>query len=94
MAAEQSRLHTKLEKTRDRVSRMRVDQSDMDYSLKELQRAKQLELKFESADSQFTMRDMHPDAVQAWWRFVAEMVEENDGKMTSNDPTGWVVTLP
>jgi hypothetical protein len=40
------------------------------------------------------MRDMHPDAKEAWRRFVRELVEANDGTMTPNDPTGRVVPLP
>jgi hypothetical protein len=73
-----------------------VDQSIADHTLAELQRAQQpvVELKFESADSQFTMRDIHPDATAAWRRFVRELVEANDGTMTPNDPTGRVVPLP
>jgi hypothetical protein len=96
MAVEQSRLHTKLEKTRDRISRMRVDQSVTDYSVKKLEEAQRpvVELKFESVDGQFTMRDMHPDAAAAWRRFVREMVEANEGTMFPNDPTGRVVALP
>jgi chromosome segregation ATPase len=93
MAAEQ-------EKTRDRVSRMRVDQSVTQYclkeDLKELKRAQQpvVELKFESVDGVFTMKDLHPDAAAAWRRFVREMVEANEGTMFPNDPTGRVVALP
>jgi hypothetical protein len=61
-----------------------------------LQRAQQpaFELKFESVNSQFTMRDMHPDAAAAWRRFAREMVEANDGTMFPNDPTGRVIALP
>jgi hypothetical protein len=64
--------------------------------LKELKRAQQpvVELKFESVDGQFTMRDMHPDAAAAWRRFVRDMVKANEGMMFSNDPTGRVVGLP
>jgi type IV secretory pathway VirD2 relaxase len=100
MAAEQSRLHTKLEKTRDRVNRMRTDQSVTEYGLKEdlkeLKRAQQpvVELKFESVDGVFTMKDLHPDAAAAWRRFVREMVKANEGMMFPNDPTGRVVALP
>jgi hypothetical protein len=51
-------------------------------------------VKFEIADGQFTMPDMHSDAAAAWRRFVADMVEANDGIMTPNDPAGQVVALP
>jgi hypothetical protein len=100
MAAEQKRLQDELQKTKNRVSKMRVNQSITEYSLKEslkeLQRAQKpvVELRFESVDGQFTMRDMHPDAAAAWRRFVREMVEGNDGTMFPNDPTGRVVALP
>jgi hypothetical protein len=95
LAAEQARLDREMAKTKDRLGKLRVDQSVTDHGLKELQRAKQpvIELKFESVDGCFTMRDMHPDAVEAWRRFAAEIVAANDGTMFSNDPTGRVVAL-
>jgi hypothetical protein len=96
LAAEQARLDRELAKTKDRLGKLRVDQSVTDHGLKELQRAQKpvVELRFESVDGQFTMRDMHPDAAAAWRRFVREMVEGNDGTMFPNDPTGRVVALP
>ena len=74
---------------------MRVNQSVTDYKLSEHIRALQpvVELKFECADSRFTMK-LYPDAAEAWRRFVAEMVEANNGTMSINDPNGRVVALP
>jgi chromosome segregation ATPase len=100
LAAEQKRLGEELAKQKDRIGKLRVDQSVTEYGLKEdlkeLKRAQQpvVELKFESVDGQFTMRDMHPDAAAAWRRFVRELTEANDGTMSTNDPTGRVVALP
>lgn len=94
--AEQDRLRRELTRTKDRVSRMRVDQSMADYRLTEHLREKPkpaVELKFECAESRFTMKDMHPDAAATWRRFVAEMVEANDGTMTAFDLTGRVIPL-
>jgi hypothetical protein len=34
-----------------------------------------IELKFETQQSSFTLRDMHPDAAAAWKRFVAGVLE-------------------
>ena len=89
-------LERELKSTKERLSRARVEQSITSYNLAELQRAQQpvVELKFESVDGQFIMKDMHPDAAQAWRLFVREMVEANDGAMTPNDPTGRVIALP
>jgi hypothetical protein len=94
--AEQSSLRRDLNATRDRVSKMRGKQSMADYKLSEHIREQQpvVELKFECADSRFTMKDMYPDAAAAWRRFVAEMVEANDCNMSINDPSGRVVALP
>ena len=61
-----------LAKQKDRLGKLRVDQSMTDFSLKKLERAQQpvVELKFVTEDGQFTMRDMHPDAAAAWRRFA------------------------
>jgi hypothetical protein len=63
------------------LSKARVEQSIRSFNLAELQRAQQpvIELKFEIADGQFTIRDMHPDAAAAWRRFVREMVRRMMG---------------
>jgi hypothetical protein len=100
LAAEQKRLGEELAKQKDRLGKLRVDQSVTEYGLKEdlkeLKRAQQpaVELKFESVDGVFTMKDLHPDAAAAWRRFVRELVEANEGTMFPNDPTGRVVALP
>ena len=85
-----------LAKQKDRLGKLRVDQSMTDFSLKKLERAQQpvVELKFVTEDGQFTMRDMHPDAAAAWRRFARELVAANNGTMFSNDPTGRVIELP
>jgi hypothetical protein len=96
LRSEQRSLERELVATQARLSKVRVAQSASDYRLTEHIRAQQpvVELKFECAASQFTMRDLHPDAAVAWRRFVAEMVAANDCYMSTNDPTGRVVALP
>jgi hypothetical protein len=88
-------LERELAATRARLGKMRVAQSAADYRLSEHIREQQpvVELTFECADSRFTMK-LHPDAAEAWRRFVAEMVEANNGTMSINDPNGRVVALP
>jgi hypothetical protein len=71
LKAEQDRLGRELSATRNRISRMRVDQSIANYNLAEHLREKPepaVELRFETANSSFAMKDMHPDAAEAWRR--------------------------
>jgi chromosome segregation ATPase len=95
LRSEQRGIERELAATKARLGKMRVNQSVTNYKLSEHIRALQpvVELKFECADSRFTMK-LHPDAAEAWRRFVAEMVEANDGTMSINDPSGRVVALP
>jgi hypothetical protein len=101
MAAEQKRLQDELQKTKNRVSKMRVNQSITEYSLKEslkeLQHAQQpaVELKFVTEDGCcFSLKDANPGAVETWRRFAADLVAANNGTMFPNDPTGRVIALP
>jgi hypothetical protein len=101
MAAEQKRLQDELQKTMNRVSKMRVNQSITEYSLKEslkeLQHAQQpaVELKFVTEDGCcFSLKDANPGAVETWRRFAADLVAANNGTMFPNDPTGRVIELP
>jgi hypothetical protein len=101
MAAEQKRLQDELQKTKNRVSKMRVNQSIAEYSLKEslkeLQHAQQpaVELKFVTEDGCcFSLKDANPGAVETWRRFAADLVAANNGTMFPNDPTGRVIALP
>jgi hypothetical protein len=95
LRTEHKRLERELAATKARLGKMRVAQSAADYRLSEHIRERQpvIELKFESAASQFTMRDLHPDAAAAWRRFVTEKAAANDVRMTPADPTGRVVAL-
>ena len=92
---EQDRFARELKTTKDRIGKLMVDQSQTAHAVKELETKQQpaVELRFESTDGNFTMRDLHPDAATAWRRFVREMVEANDGTMFPNDPRGHVVPL-
>jgi chromosome segregation ATPase len=92
---EQDRFARELKTTKDRIGHLMVEQSQTNYNLKQLQHQQPpvVELRFESEDGNFIMRDVHPDAATAWRRFVRDMIEANDGKMFPTDPTGRVVPL-
>jgi hypothetical protein len=94
--AEQKRLERELAKTKDRVGKLRVDQSVTDFSLKKLEEAQQpvVELKFVTEDGRcFSLKDAHPDAIETWRKFAHELVAANDGVMFSNDPNN-VISMP
>jgi septal ring factor EnvC (AmiA/AmiB activator) len=82
-----------LTKTKERLARARADQSLTNHKLTKLQQQPAVELKFESTDGSFSIKDMHPDAAAAWRRFAHEIIAQNDGVMTPNDP-GRVLTMP
>lgn len=86
-----------LAKQKDRLGKLRVDQSMTDFSLKKLERAQQpvIELKFVTEDGCcFSLKDANPGAVETWRRFAADLVAANNGTMFPNDPTGGVIELP
>jgi hypothetical protein len=96
LEAEQARLERELAKTKDRVGKLRVDQSVTDFSLKKLEEAQQpvVELKFVTEDGCcFSLKDAHPDAIETWRKFAHELVAANDGVMFPNDPSN-VISMP
>ena len=93
---EQTRLERELAKQKDRLGKLRVDQSVTDHSLKKLESVQQpvVELKFVTEDGCcFSLKDAHPDAIETWRRFAHELVAANDGVMFSSDPNN-VISMP
>ena len=93
---EQTRLERELAKQKDRLGKLRVDQSVTDYSLKKLESAQQpvVELKFVTEDGCcFSLKDAHPDAIETWRRFAHELVAANDGVMFPSDPNN-MISMP
>jgi hypothetical protein len=76
----QASLERELKITKDKLGRLHVDQSVTDYTLREIERkqrtAPAVELKFQTSSSSFTMKDIHPDALAAWRRFVAQVIAD------------------
>jgi hypothetical protein len=67
-----------LKTTRDKLATLRAQHSETQYKLTQLEGEQQkpgIELKFETQQSSFTLRDMHPDAAAAWKRFVDGVLE-------------------
>jgi chromosome segregation ATPase len=94
--AEQKRLEGELAKTKDRVGKLRVDQSVTDFSLKKLEQTQQpvVELKFVTEDGCcFSLKDAHPDAIETWRKFAHELVAANGGVMFPSDPNN-VISMP
>jgi len=102
LAAEQERLERELAKTKDRVSKMRVDQSVADYELKKhiKQSKPAVELHFLTAEASFAVRDLHPDAAAAWREFCSDLMSEQQNQGASlritdpTSPTGLTIGLP
>jgi hypothetical protein len=87
-------LEKELRANKEKLSKLRVQQSQTEHKLQHQAPPPVVELKFESDDGQFTMRDMHPDAAAAWRRFATDMVAANNGVMTPSDPSGQVIAMP
>jgi hypothetical protein len=102
LAAEQARLERELAKTKDRINKMRVEQSQADcrfaQHLKQSEPA--VELHFQTASASFAVRDLHPDAAAAWRDFCNDLASERQSPDASlrivdpTSPTGLVVGLP
>jgi hypothetical protein len=96
LAAEQKRLEQELAKQKDRLGRLRVDQSVTAFSVKKLEEARKpiVELKFVTEDGCcFSLKDAHPDAIETWRKFAHELVAANSGTMFSHDPSN-VISMP
>jgi hypothetical protein len=80
LEAEQTRLRQEFAATKDKLARLRTDQSITDYGLPQLRKkteaaakaAVQVDVEFETA--RFTTT-LHPDAAEALRRFAAEVVD-------------------
>lgn len=96
LAAEQKRLSEELAKQKDRIGKLRVDQSVTDFSVKKLEEARKpiVELKFVTEDGCcFSLKDAHPDAIETWRKFAHELVAANSGTMFPHDPNN-VISMP
>jgi hypothetical protein len=88
LEGKQARLERELAKTKERVSRMRVDQSLTTYGLAELRKQAQasseasIEMEFESRSSHFQMKATHPDAARALKEFATGIINgQTDGTL-------------
>jgi hypothetical protein len=83
LAAEQVSLRHELDATKERLSKVRTNQSTMDFKLSKLAReqaaAPKVELEFETSTSRFSMKNMHPEAAQTLRRFASEVIDAKDG---------------
>jgi chromosome segregation ATPase len=82
LEAGQTRLRREIAATKEKVNRVRVDQSLADYRLGELLKATEaraagMEMKIETSISSFVIRDIHPDAGAALRNFAAEALKDN-----------------
>jgi hypothetical protein len=81
----QERLQREVETTKNKLSRVRVNQSMTDYRLSQLSeataaRSTAIETKIETTVSSFQMREVHPDARAALRDFAAETLKGNRGE--------------
>jgi hypothetical protein len=95
LEAEQTRLQRELAKTKDRLGKMRVDQSIANYNLAQLQKQAQasgeasIEMEFESRSSRFQMKATHPDAARALKEFATGIINgQADGTVWLPGPAG------
>jgi hypothetical protein len=83
LEAEQARLRRELDATKDRLGKVRVDQSIADFKLSKLVReqaaAPKTEVEFETSTSRFVMRNFHPEAAQTLRQFASEVIDARDG---------------
>jgi chromosome segregation ATPase len=82
LEAENARLRRDLATTKDKLGKLRVDQSIADHRLAELskataKRAAVLETKIETTISSFTMREVHPDARAALHNFATDVLKDS-----------------
>jgi hypothetical protein len=81
----QARLERELTKTKERVSKMRVDQSIADYSISQLEKAASASkatavvMELETSTARFALRGIHPDAAKALREFASQVVDAEDG---------------
>jgi hypothetical protein len=91
--AEQTRLRHELDATKDKLGKVRVDQSIADFKLSKLMReqsAPTTEVEFETSTSRFVMRNIHPTAAKTLREFASQVIDAQDGGAVwfSNPPAG------
>jgi hypothetical protein len=78
----QASLERELAKTKDRLGKLRVDQSIMDYNLREMRKqaeaAPKTEVEFETSTSRFVMRNIHPEAARTLKEFASQVIDARD----------------
>ena len=94
LEAEQARLECELIATKDKLGKLRVAPSISDHTLAEHIRQKPesaVELRFETSDSSFQVRDMDPRAAEAWRDFVVGlMATPQDATLSISDSASTV----
>jgi hypothetical protein len=91
---DQTRLQREVARTKEKVSKLRADQSIADFKLNELRKATAarstaIEAKVETTVSTFRMQQIDPDAAAALKSFATATLESsqrNDGKLWLFDP--------
>jgi hypothetical protein len=85
LVAEQARLERELAKTKERLSKLHVDQSTADFKLRQhiKESGPGVELRFTTPESTFRVRDIHPQAAEAWREFCRELLTEQENKGAS-----------
>jgi hypothetical protein len=91
---EQARLQRELDETKQKLSRVRVNQSITDYGLSKLSREvaatkAAASIEMETSSSRFVMRNIHPAAAKTLREFAAQVVDAWDGgAVWLSDPAG------
>jgi hypothetical protein len=93
LKVKQARLEHELEVTRDKVGKVRVNQSIADYRLSEFLReqaaAPKTEVEFETSTSRFVMRNIHPEAARTLKEFASQVIDARDkGAVWFSNPPG------
>jgi predicted nucleic acid-binding Zn-ribbon protein len=80
LKAKQALLEHELAMTKDKLGKLRVDQSITDYNLREMRKqvdasaGASVELEFENRSSHFQMKATHPDAARALKEFAMGII--------------------
>jgi hypothetical protein len=81
LKAKQARLEHELAMTKDKLGKLRVNQSITDYNLGEMRKqmaasaGASVELEFESRSSHFQMKATHPDTARALKEFAGQIID-------------------
>jgi hypothetical protein len=81
--AEQTRLRRELDATKDKLGKLRVDQSITNYGLRELEKqttaATKASIEMETSSARVVLRNIHPDAAKALREFASGVIDAQDG---------------